>query len=454
MSGFSEVVGGAGANVVIGGIPYFYTAGSYTYSATQIFNAGILFGEGSATVATGQMAIYKETSSVNMDIQNGDTTGTLFLKDSAATNHAQIKLESSPIGSSSAYNNFMFNGITLTYVTTAQSGDFTNMSIGAVTVANPSAGTITNAATMKISGAPIAGTNTTLTNSVSLWVAGSAGTLQFASNGRSVLGNTAISQGDANATLSIRSATLTPTGSSSAYNAYIFNPSETIAFGTTAQSGDFCIFKLNGATLTNPSAGTITNAATLKIVNTSIASTNVTITNNYSLWVAAGITELDGVTNMTSTVNIGTAKTVFNSSGLITKYNNVTTAGFGVPVVVASYSTEGNSALVSNAINYTPPAAAGTYRISVFINVVTPNALGSMAATLTYDDAGGGEQSYAMQLHQQGSITSVNNLGNTTAVFSGEQIFQIDNSADAITLSTTGTTETDYDMAIILEQLA
>ena len=83
----------------------------------------------------------------------------------------------------------------------------------------------------------------------------------------------------------------------------------TSAFATTAQTGEVTYVSIGQATLTNPAAGTIANAATLKIVGALVASTNVTITNNRALWVAAGLSEFDGAVQMDSTVTVSNTGT-------------------------------------------------------------------------------------------------------------------------------------------------
>lgn len=136
----------------------------------------------------------------------------------------------------------------------------------------------------------------------------------------------------------------------------------------------------------------------------------------------------------------------------VTAYSNRGTAGAGLAAIFASFTTVGVAALQSNIINYTPPATAGTYRVSVFVNVRTAAAV-NMTVTVTYKDGAGVARSETMPLNQQGTATTVINMNNTAARFTGQYIFQIDNSATAITVSTTGTTMTLYDLAVVLEQL-
>lgn len=122
------------------------------------------------------------------------------------------------------------------------------------------------------------------------------------------------------------------------------------------------------------------------------------------------------------------------------------------PKIVATSTSTGNAALVTNAINFTPPATAGTYRISTYVNVRTSAAV-NMTVTVAYKDAASVARSELVALNQQNTATVVVNMNNTAARFTGSYDFQIDNSATAITLSTTGTTMTVYDLTAVLEQL-
>ena len=85
-----------------------------------------------------------------------------------------------------------------------------------------------------------------------------------------------------------------PTGSASTFIANLSSPAGTIAFITDPQIGNFFGTNLAIQTLTNPSAGTIPEAATLRIEGAPLASTNVTITDNAALHVAAGLSRFDG----------------------------------------------------------------------------------------------------------------------------------------------------------------
>lgn len=124
-----------------------------------------------------------------------------------------------------------------------------------------------------------------------------------------------------------------PTGSSSTeFVSAIKVSSGTVTFAT-AQSADYVTNEINQVTLVNPSAGTITNATSLKIAGPPIASTNVTITNAYSLWVVSGNTILQTVTlqgALTMSANISLGSNSFTTTTFT--LNEVSSTGiFGSP---------------------------------------------------------------------------------------------------------------------------
>ncbi|MDE1866774.1 MAG: hypothetical protein KGI08_03565, partial [Thaumarchaeota archaeon] len=129
-----------------------------------------------------------------------------------------------------------------------------------------------------------------------------------------------------------------PTGSASAFHAGFSFASGTVAFATTPQTGDFSSNRIDQATLTNPSSGTIPNASSLKIVGPPIASTNVTITNAYSLWIASGTTLLQATTIATTLLVQGqTTLSNITTTGLI--INTPTTPTGSASEFIARLST-------------------------------------------------------------------------------------------------------------------
>lgn len=347
------------------------------------------------------------------------TKGNLFA--GTKTTQLVIGLPTGPTGSGSVfYAGIKIPQTTITFSGAAQTNDFYANSLDSAVLINPSAGTIPNAATLRIGGASIASTNVTITNNYALWIA--AGNSLFSGNilttnytisdttaaGASVVslsrstgnaaGGLAISpsgttkQGglyvfrtsdittnyevvmlisdfgvsnehalyvnkggtgsfrplniynnetklmsfDTAATVSIYvgttiSAQMTfspttntalivnlptgPTGSSSAFYGGQKVAATTVAFATTAQTGDYTTNYIDQATLTNPSSGTITSASSLRIKGAPIASTNVTITNAYGLWVEAGNIRFGGDMYIIGKINQN-ANTNANSDNL------------------------------------------------------------------------------------------------------------------------------------------
>jgi hypothetical protein len=189
--------------------------------------------------------------------------------------------------------------------------------------------------------------------------------------------------------------------------------------------------------------GTTLPASTLRYIGGGPGANNVTI---------------NALTGASIVLSIGgTGATAFVRGGL-SKLNNIATAGLvGMAVVYGSYSTLANVAAVTNAINYTPPAVAGRYRISWVVNVQS-NTTDSFSVTATWKDAGGTARTQAIggfapsgTSLTTGLITNVIGVG----VYYGTALINIDNSATAITVSTVGTfTTVSYDFSAILEQVA
>lgn len=126
------------------------------------------------------------------------------------------------------------------------------------------------------------------------------------------------------------------------------------------------------------------------------------------------------------------------------------------PQLYAVYSSTANAAAVANAINYTPPAAAGIWRITWEIDATTSTA-DSFHLVATWKGATGdalsqtlGGSDSAGTALAAGAITNV--IGN--GAYYGSITFAVDSSGTAITLSTVGTfTTVAYNFAATLERL-
>lgn len=125
-----NIQGGSGVQSVEGGIVTLNQGASYTFSANQGFG-----------VAPAVVAIMNIAPQVN--VVGSSSSRTLCINISPSTD---------------------------TFITTAQTGDIAINTLGIITLANPSSGTIANASTFVITGAPAQGTNTTITTARSVWV--------------------------------------------------------------------------------------------------------------------------------------------------------------------------------------------------------------------------------------------------------------------------------------------
>lgn len=156
-------------------------------------------------------------------------------------------------------------------------------------------------------------------------------------------------------------------------------------------------------------------------------------------------------------VQIGNGQqTSFNSSGVIEKYNNITTAGLGHAAIYGSYSTTGNTGAVTNAINYTPPATAGRYRLTGVVDVTAWTTPASFTVVAVYKDDSGTTRTETLAVTRGSTGVVAAAVTTVDRYYFSLPLFAINNAATAITLSTTGTfTGTPvYNLSAVLEQLA
>lgn len=127
--------------------------------------------------------------------------------------------------------------------------------------------------------------------------------------------------------------------------------------------------------------------------------TFTTLTANTSLAINGGtaITAQSGtggtITTTASPTFTGTvALPIATLSGKITNYNGIGTAGNGVSTVMAVTSQKSESALDTNVLTFTPPAATGTYRLSVVLSLSAASAA-VLGWTATWKDSNAAAQS-------------------------------------------------------------
>lgn len=252
--------------------------------------------------------------------------------------------------------------------------------ITAPTYAFVGASTITNAATLAVTGAPIAGTNATLTNSYALWVQG--GQSEFDGLVRI---SPAASTGTINSPLWVIAAADTALTASTESTTVIFDFSATRQWATGSLSNQRYL-KIRQPTAAFVGASTITNAATVYVEGAPVAGTNATITNSYALWVAAGGVSL-GDTAVTQLTSITTSVTSNTASGVITTVSastaaqststftvNCTACAAGSVVVASLGAYSGTLGTNGTPIVTVSAVAAGSFNVRIY-NAHAANAL-------------------------------------------------------------------------------
>ena len=159
------------------------------------------------------------------------------------------------------------------------------------------ASTITNAATFAVSGAPVAGTNATLTNSYSIWM--QAGTIRvdgvYSQAGAQVSGATAqftlapstIATSGTPKLMVITGAANTGMTTLTEVIDVNVNLARTVQWATGAITTQRAVV-IQAPTYAFVGASTITTASTLSVTNAPVAGTNATLTNRYAINVEAG----------------------------------------------------------------------------------------------------------------------------------------------------------------------
>lgn len=140
----------------------------------------------------------------------------------------------------------------------------------------------------------------------------------------------------------------------------------TLTFSGTSTPSNVNGMALNilAPTITNSQAQTSTAASTVCIAGPPIAAGSAVITNPYALAITTG-------------------NVLFG--GLLTTYNNIAVGGNGVGSLVKYTRPAQQSASTVTLATYTTPAADGSYRVWVNVNVTTAGSL-NMTVTCAYTD--------------------------------------------------------------------
>jgi len=196
--------------------------------------------------------------------------------------------------------------------------------INAPTYAFVGASTITSAATLAIVNAPQLGTNASITNAYALWVQNGKTLLNggLVVNSTTTLATTItgvltvqppVATGGAPGGITYTGAAHTTLAASTEDIDVYINAARTVQFATGAIALQRMMF-ISAPTYGFVAGSTITNAATVYIDRAPQAGTNATITNAYSLWVAAGGIRLDGPVGMGGQIPSATTALILPAS--------------------------------------------------------------------------------------------------------------------------------------------
>lgn len=224
-------------------------------------------------------------------------------------------------------------------------------------------------------------------------------------------------------------------GASATYKGIEFRAATATLTGSTnvTTATGFNYIDIARPTYTAGSALTVDIGATVYIANSPLAAGSLALTTPLALWVDAGTTRLDGdvlvggltanrVTfattsgKLTDSANLtydGSTFSIFtkfdvNSSGIITKYNNIATEGYGVAAEVDVVNLTGQTADIGTT-NCTNANVAGLYRVSAYLSDTTADVLaGAVILTFTWtDDVGSTTQTLTQVLTGTGRTEAI-----------------------------------------------
>ena len=366
--------GTAGFGVAVLPNTYTSTTSSGTTALAGVYTFGApTLAASSATTITSATSLYVETPVAGTNMTFGQSYA--------------IYTAGNTYTGSIAYTNRLFNNVNTSYNTsvvgvlgsltqissgvitdniTAASGTVTTQAVngiaGSTLAATGASVTYTNAATLYIGAAPVASTNVTITNPYALYVNSGnsylAGSLIIGSGSRLGINTTTIGTqfriGSQSTVLNTNSYN-TSLGFGLAIDANTYTSST--SSGTIAAAG---VYTFGIPTLAATSATIITNAASMYLAGPPVPSTNMTITNPWSIYVNNGPSYLGGSvsTGARLTVNggsvaqasqfyIGTTN-AFSSSASFTS-----STGFGLSIQPNTYTSTSSSGTIANAGVYT-----------------------------------------------------------------------------------------------------
>ena len=149
-------------------------------------------------------------------------------------------------------------------------------------------------------------------------------------------------------------------------------------------------------------------------------------------------------------------KFLINSSGLIPKYNNINTSGWGIPAIYGTGRSTAQVAAVASVAAYTVGATDGSFLVSANVNV-TVSTNHNFTVTITYTDETNTSRTLTFGFTQLSGATLLTAITNATGVGPYESLaYHIRCKASTtITIATTGTfTTVTYNVEGNIAQVA
>ena len=141
--------------------------------------------------------------------------------------------------------------------------------------------------------------------------------------------------------------------------------------------------------------------------------------------------------------------------GLIGEYNNVSTAGWGVPAIYAVGRATAQTAAKATLATYTDTLGDGSYIISGNV-LVTASTTHSFSMTVTYDDEDGTSRTLTLNFSNlAGTISTLITNAGGAVPYEGIPVHIRANGGSTITVQTTGTfTSVTYNCEAIIQRVA
>lgn len=167
------------------------------------------------------------------------------------------------------------------------------------------------------------------------------------------------------------------------------------------------------------------------------------------------LTTLIGTATTTEKMRLTDAGNLSLLGGKISTYNNITTAGWGVPAIYGSGRATAQVAANASVATYTVGAADGSFEVSANV-LVTTATTHAFTVTCTYTDEGNTSRTLTLTFSQLAGtlITSITNAAGTVP-YEGVPLHIRCRASTAITIATTGTfTAVVYNVEGIIRQLS